>query len=225
MFKKRKQENIHSFLKEKLGIKTNNTALFEQAFTHKSVSRTTNNERLEFLGDSVLSTIVTTFLYHKYPNKTEGELSQLTAKIVNRQHLNKLGEQLNLVTYIKVVNHPEGNKNLLGNTFEALIGAVYLEFDYKTTEKVVHKILKQYVSVKEMDNVNEDYKSQLLIWSQKNQKKIEFIHKKHYKSDTFEAILKIDKKKIVSATATSKKKAENEVAKKAMEMFPTITSK
>lgn len=224
MFKKKPQSNIQIFVKDTLGLKIKSTALFEQAFTHKSISRETNNERLEFLGDSILSAIITSFLHDKYPGKNEGELSKLTSKIVNRQHLNKLGEELNLINYIKIVNQPKGNKNVLGNTFEAIIGAVYIEFGFDTTKKVVLKILKNYVSIKEIDNSNEDYKSQLLIWSQKNQKKIEFIHKKHFKSDMFEVTLKIDKKKILSAKATSKKRAENEAAKMAMEIFPTITS-
>lgn len=225
MFKKNKKNDIQAFIKDKLGVKIKKTTLFEQAFTHKSISRETNNERLEFIGDSILSAIVTSYLYYKYPQKNEGDLSKLTAKIVNRQHLNKLGEDLNLISHIKIIKQPEGNKNVLGNTFEALIGALYLEFGFNTTKKVVIKVLNKYVSIKEIDNLNEDYKSQLLIWSQKNQKKIEFSHKKHFKSDIFEVTLKIDKKKILSAKAKSKKRAENEVAKKAMEMFPTITSK
>lgn len=224
MFKKNKKDNITAYIKDNFGLKIKRTTLFEQAFTHKSISREVNNERLEFLGDSILSAVVTSFLYDKYPSKNEGDLSKLTAKIVNRQHLNKLGEELNLIKFIKIVKQPEGNKNILGNTFEALVGAVYLDFGFETTEKVILKVLKKYVSIKEIDSLNEDYKSQLLIWSQKNQKKIEFSYKKHFKSDIFEVTLKIDKKKILSAKATSKKRAENEVAKKAMEMFPTITS-
>jgi ribonuclease-3 len=225
MFKKKPKNDIASFIKEKLGVKIKKTSLFEQAFTHKSISREKNNERLEFLGDSILSAIVTSFLHDNFPNKTEGDLSKLTAKIVNRQHLNKLGEELNLIEHIKIVNHPKGNQNVLGNTLEALVGAVFIELGFDTTKKVMLRVLKKYVSIKEIDKANEDYKSQLLIWSQKNQKKIEFSYKKYFKSDTFEVVLKIDKKKIISAKATSKKRAENEAAKKAMEMFPTIIAK
>ena len=92
MFKKNKKDNITAYIKDNFGLKIKRTTLFEQAFTHKSISREVNNERLEFLGDSILSAVVTSFLYDKYPSKNEGDLSKLTAKIVNRQHLNKLGE-------------------------------------------------------------------------------------------------------------------------------------
>lgn len=225
MFTKKSKDKISVYIKSTFGVKTKNIKLWQQAFTHKSISRENNNERLEFVGDAVLSAIITSFLYKKYPTKNEGELSKLTSKIVNRKHLNKLGKEIGLTPYIKVVKHPDGNKNIVGNTFEAVVGALYLDLGYKPTQKAILKIIKKHVSIKEIDNANEDYKSQLLIWSQKNQKKIEFTYKKHYKSELFEVTLKIDKKKIVSAKAPSKKKAENEVAKKAMEMFPTITSK
>jgi ribonuclease-3 len=121
------------------------------------------------------------------------------------------------------MNLNNGHKNILGNTLEAIIGAIYLDLGYVKAKKVVlKKIIKKYVSVSDMDKLNHDYKSQLLIWSQKNKKNIEFKTKKLYKTDTFHVTLKIDKKEIVSAKGTSKKKAENEVSKKAMEMFPTI---
>lgn len=224
LFKKSSTDKLVVFITAEFNIIPKNLALYKQAFTHKSVSKN-NNERLEFLGDSILSGIITTHLYDKYPQKTEGELSKLTAKLVNRQHLNKLGEDLKLIQFIQVIKQPEGNKNILGNTLEAIIGAIYLDYNFDTAQKAVLTILKNHVSVNEIDSVNEDYKSQLLIWSQKNKKKIDFITKKHFKSDVFEVTIKIDHKKIISAKATSKKRAENEVAKKVMEMFPTITAK
>lgn len=226
LFSPAKEKGLKAFISDKFNVKPKDIALYEQAFTHKSISKELSNERLEFVGDAVLSGIIATFLYKKFPKKSEGELSKLTSKLVSREHLNELGDKLDLRKWIKVVKHHNGHKNILGNTFEAIIGAIYLDYGYDITKKAVTKhILKKYVSIEKLDQIDEDYKSQVLIWGQKNKKKIEFVTKKLFQTDTFEVTLKIDKKKIASAKGKSKKKAENGASKKAMELFSTIVAK
>lgn len=172
--------DLVSFLIKKFGYRPKNIQLFINALTHKSYSNTKNgvesNERLEYLGDTVIDLIVAEYLYDKFPEKDEGFLTKVKAKIVNRKMLASIGGELELEKHIK---YKTGRSiriaTIEGNAFEALIGAIYLDSDYETTRKVFRsRIIRTYINLNEVLEQEIDFKSALLIWGQKNKLKIEF---------------------------------------------------
>jgi ribonuclease-3 len=155
--------------------------IYSQAFSHKSVAKKNtqglklSNERLEFLGDSVISTIVSEYLFEKFPNEDEGYLTQMRSKIVSRKSLNSLGEKIGLEPFVKYLKGNFPYKSLLGNVFEALIGAIYLDKGYKKAKEVfIEHVLEQYIDLENLEAINIDHKSQLLIYCQKNRLELEF---------------------------------------------------
>jgi len=176
-----KHSQLQLFIRQSFGFKPKNIELYAQAFSHKSVAKKNatglklSNERLEFLGDSVISTIVSEYLFEKFPNEDEGYLTQMRSRIVSRKSLNSLGAQIGLEPF---VNYLKGNfpyKSLLGNVFEALFGAIYLDKGYKKAKEVfIKKILEQYIDLENLEANNIDHKSQLLIYCQKNKLELEF---------------------------------------------------
>jgi len=181
----RKSQATHSqlqlFIRQNFGFKPRNLDIYAQAFSHKSVAKKNaaglklSNERLEFLGDSVISTIVSEYLFEKFPNKDEGYLTQMRSKIVSRKSLNSLGEQIGLEPFVKYLKGNFPYKSLLGNVFEALFGAIYLDKGYKKAKEIfIKKILDQYIDLENLEANIIDYKSQLLIHCQKNKLDLEF---------------------------------------------------
>ena len=135
-----------------------------------------NNERLEYLGDAVLSAVVAEFLYKKYPYQGEGYLTEMRSKLVSRANLNKLARQIGLSQLIQYNRESQGIfKSVDGDAFEALVGAIYLEKGYKFTRRVlVNKIIGIHLDVDAMAHTEWNYKSKLIDWGQKNRKKISF---------------------------------------------------
>lgn len=176
-----KNPQLQLFIRQNFGFKPKNIELYAQAFTHKSVAKknTTglklSNERLEYLGDSVIATIASEYLYEKFPNEDEGFLTQMRSKIVSRKSLNSLGEQIGLEPFVKYLKGNFPYKSLLGNVFEALFGAIYLDKGYKKAKDVFVKcIIEQYIDLENLESNNIDHKSQLLIYCQKNKLELEF---------------------------------------------------
>lgn len=139
-------------LQKKLNLKFKNLKLLKTAFTHRSYLnehknfKGESNERLEFLGDAVLSIIVSTFLYEKLPNSPEGQLTQIRASLVRTETLAKLSSSLSLGSYLFLSKGEEdsggrNNKSILANTFEALIGAIFLDNGQETTQNFIHKTI------------------------------------------------------------------------------------
>ncbi|MDO5760852.1 MAG: ribonuclease III [Bacteroidota bacterium] len=195
------EKSIKKFLKNILGCRPGNIFLYKTALTHKSSScldskgNKINNERLEFLGDTVLSTIVGDYLFKKYPHKGEGFLTEMRAKIVSRSSLNTLAKKIglvNLIEYSKTSNI--GIAAMSGNAFEALTGALYLDKGYKNTYKIlISRIFTVYMDVAEVEKTQWNYKSKIIDWAQKNKKKISFQvidvvdieHRKQYNTAVF----------------------------------------
>jgi len=176
-----KNSELQLFIRQNFGFKTKKLDLYAQAFSHKSVAKKNvaglklSNERLEFLGDSVISTIVSEYLFEKFPNEDEGYLTQMRAKIVSRKSLNSLGEQIGLEPFVKYLKGNFPYKSLLGNVFEALFGAIYLDKGYKKAKDVFIKtIIDKYIDLENLEANNIDYKSQLLIHCKKNKLSLEF---------------------------------------------------
>ena len=202
-----------------------NLQIFKLAFAHKSSTSDKayamqNNERLEFLGDAILGTIVAEYLFQKYPSENEGFLTKMRSKIVKRKSLNKIGEKMGLDLLLSEYNQTRLSKSMLGNAVEALVGAVYLEKGYKPTKKfVIKKILRNYVDVHELENYDDNYKSQLLEWCQKHGQTISYkllARYKFEKRDRFKVAVIIDGKKVAVADDFNKKSAEQTASEKAM---------
>jgi ribonuclease III len=180
--KKRSSGNLKlvSFLIKKFGYRPKKIELFTRALTHKSYSNTKSNvesnERLEYLGDTVIDLIVAEFLFDKFPEKDEGFLTKVKAKIVNRKMLALIGGEIGLAEHIQ---YKTGRSikiaTIEGNAFEAIIGAIYLDSNYETVRKVFNmRIIRNYINLNEVLEQEIDFKSALLIWGQKNKFKVEF---------------------------------------------------
>ena len=158
-----------------------NLALYQLAMQHSSVREEAySNERLEFLGDAVLSLIIGEYLFKKYPLKEEGFLTEIRARIVNRASLGSLAKTIGLdalLHYDKNALH-RGGKFIYGNALEALIGAVYLDQGYSPCRKfVLRQLLHCHVDLEELIETDTNYKSQLITWAAKSRKKMLFERK------------------------------------------------
>jgi ribonuclease-3 len=175
-------KEFSNWIKTTTGYYPGNISLYHQAFLHSSVSEKKNgtplsNERLEFLGDAVLGAVVAEHLFKLYPYKDEGFLTQLRSKIVNGQNLKALAIKFGFNTFLKTsLSKDEKTKSsAFGDAFEAFIGAVYIDKGYDKTKKfLLEKIIKYHVDVESLVNTNEDYKSQLQIYCQKNKLTLEY---------------------------------------------------
>lgn len=219
-----------SKISELVGFKIQNIELYREAFSLKNLknrqSLRKNYERLEFLGDAILGSIISYELFQKYPHKNEGYLTQMKSKIVSRKNLNKVGDRLGLTKLIQNQNLKKDalGQNISGNLLEALIGAIYLDTHYKTCEKVVNKWLLNADEISLLEEKVMSYKSLLLEWSQKHKISIkyetteEIIPKKGFH---FHCIIWVNNEKIAEtqATETSKKRAEEKAARITFEML------
>ncbi|RYD83597.1 MAG: ribonuclease III [Sphingobacteriales bacterium] len=215
-------------LAELIGFTPSKIALYKEAFTHKSAiikKRGESNERLEFLGDAVLSLVIGAHLYEKFPENKEGFLSQLRARIVNRDLFNELGQKLNLYEWMqRVAPHTaklEDSPDLIGNAFEALVGAIFLDKGYKKAEKFFeNKILAFHLDVDEVLTSDKNYKSRLLEWGQKNNQRVVFQLKEAKKVDKkleFEVEVYVNEELLGFGTETKKRKAEQMAAREALD--------
>lgn len=212
-----------------IGFTPTRLSLFKLAFYHKSAnvnqgdSKTgvlRNNERLEYLGDAVLGTIVAEYLFKKYPLNDEGFLTKMRSKIVKRESLNRIGEDMGLDVILAEYNQTRLSQAMLGNALEALVGAIYLESGYIETRRfIVSKILRKYLDIHELETYDDNYKSQLLEWSQKKGKVISYkvIAKyKFEKRDRFKIAVYVDEEKIATADDFNKKSAEQIASERAI---------
>jgi|TARA_B110000259_G_C13960157_1_gene380311 ribonuclease-3 len=209
-------DEITTFFIKQFGVKPKNLNLYIQAFTHKSKSADFNNERLEYLGDTVISSIVVTYLFDKFPKKTEGELTVLTSKLVNRKKLNEMGELLKLEKHIIAIKYDYGYKNILGNTLEAIIGAIYLDQGFDKTKAALVKGYLRNVDLEKIDEEETNFKSVLVVWGQKTGNKVVFKGKKLPETAKYKSTLFINGKKINSTAKESKKEAEQQIAEQAL---------
>ncbi len=222
------RKEFYLFLKELIGFYPQNLKLYDLAFKHKSASildsqgNYVNNERLEFLGDAVLGSIIADFLYNRFPQEDEGFLTKTRSKLVNRAFLTNLTLKMGLDVFIDSKTASNIKKShILGDVLEALIGAIYLDKDYKATKFFVIKKILSFVDLNEVEQSDSNYKSQLIEWSQKNKKEIDFEtveeSKENSKHPIFRAVVKINNKQLGKGTGTSKKEAHQNAAKEAFE--------
>ncbi|MGC4129492.1 MAG: ribonuclease III [Bergeyella sp.] len=210
---------FRSELSKLIGYEVRNIDLYCEAFSLRNSENKSNRnyERLEFLGDSVLGAIISFHLFTMYPDANEGFLTQMKSKIVNRKNLNKLGDELQLKNLIR--NQPATmSENISGNLFEALIGAVYLDYDYEICKKIVLENIFTEEQINKMEHKIISYKSLLLEWSQKRKVCIRYETQEEMhagRNFVFRAYVWIDEEKISNAAESSKKKAEEKAAQRA----------
>ena len=183
-----------------------------------SIGRRENNERLEFLGDAVLGAVIADFLCHKYPAESEGVLTQMRSKLVNRKRLGDLAIKLGLHDMTETAGHIN-SKNIPGNTFEAVVGAIYRDQGYKRTAKILlDHVFLVHVDIDAVFAENLDYKSSLLIWAQRNKHKVLFTHETvpdgHH--ELFRAYIELDGEPLSEALSNSVKNAEQRAAELAL---------
>ena len=203
-----------------MGYRPKKLELYTKALTHKSYKKRggTHNERLEFLGDAVLGSVVGEILYQKFPNGNEGFLTQMRSKIVSRKTLNKLSLEIKLNKLIRY-HKSAAHRSIYGNALEALIGAIYLEKGYyKATEFIQKTLLLPHIDINDLTKEVVSYKSKILEWGQQNKKEVTFNvlestgkdHKKSYK-----IALLLEGQKLAEGTGTSIKRAEEHAAQNA----------
>ena len=200
-------------LVSQLGYDFEDKTLLKKAITHKSFS-SENNERLEFLGDALLNVYVAEYLYKRFESLDEGKLTQFKATIVSRENLDKIARSLNLSSFIKTGKgeNLEGN-SIPGNTLEALIGAIYLDSNYLTSNKVIKKLLKKSLLILEEDKDLKDPKSKLQEHLQKRDLKLPLYSLKQKgskeKSIDFKVICEVEDLEMTAVgIGQSRKKAE-----------------
>lgn len=173
-----RDKKLYVAIKNMAGFYPTNIHLYKLALHHKSqpldeqAKISLNNERLEYLGDAVLSAVIADYLYKAYPYKNEGFLSEMRSKLVSRAQLNSLSKTIGLNTLIHQQSH---SKSMDGDAFEAFIGALYLDKGYNFTEKIIiRNIVTKYFYLPDIEKQDNNYKSRLLEWSQKNKFFVEF---------------------------------------------------
>jgi len=211
-----------------IGFTPANLPIFRLAFHHKSsstdkTSPLRSNERLEFLGDAVLSTIVAEYLFKKYPNGSEGFLTKMRSKIVKRSTLNQIADDMGLDVILREYNETRLSDSMKGNALEALIGAIYLERGYNGTKQIViGRILRNHINIHELEQQDDNYKSQLLEWCQKTGRDVDYRMKQKYKfdkRDRFKIAVAVNGDEVATAEAFSKKSAEQLASQRALKIL------
>ncbi|MCQ2265957.1 MAG: putative dsRNA-binding protein [Bacteroidales bacterium] len=221
-------KELKKYLHNILGCKPGNIELYKTACIHRSSSQKdniggkTNNERLEYLGDAVLDTIIAEFLFNKYPTASEGMLTELRSKLVCRERLNALSKKMGLNDFVVIDSHIHA-KCANGDAFEALIGALFLDKGYpKTKEIILKKIYLVHLDIESISLEDNNFKSKIISWGQKNHRAVEFQNefvKTQGRKKLYRVSILIDGKEYTSAESYIIKKGEQEVAEKAWNMM------
>lgn len=219
-----KDRKFYAAIDDMFGFIPNNIELYKLALIHKSASvtlddgRQINNERLEFLGDAVIESVTSDYLFIEFPDQNEGFLTQLRSKMVSRQSLNEVAKRLNLDAH--VITHSSASfsqKHIYGDAFEAMMGAIYLDQGYDFVNRLlINRIFGDYLRAGTLLEEETDFKSRLIEWCQKKHHTIRFItsHDKSYSSahPVFNCKVLIDDIEAGYGSGDSKKEAEQQAA-------------
>ncbi|MFK8061497.1 MAG: ribonuclease III [Polaribacter sp.] len=221
---------LYNELKKLLKFSPKKINKYKKAFTHRSVQMLDkkgipiNYERLEFLGDSILGSVIAAYLYKKVPTGSEGYLTQMRSKIVSREHLNELGKDLDLIRFVKSkIDQDSVGDNIHGNIFEALVGAIYLDKGYNACQKFIYeKVIVPYVDIEKLEGKITSYKGLIIEWCQKQKKKYIFDTYEDSGNESikhFSVKISIDGEQVAKGRSTSKKKAEEQASKRVYYAF------
>ncbi len=219
-------------LKNILGFKPRNVSLYQTALTHRSIRENAdeNNERLEYLGDAILSALVADYLFKRYPYKEEGFLTEMRSKMVNRQQLNEIAVRMGLkkVTLYNKMDGALKVSQIFGNTLEALVGAIYLDHGYKKTSKwVMECIILPHMFMDDLENLEINHKNKLYGWANKNGKVLEFEtlnEKLENGRRLFTVAAMVDGKNIAEGKAFNKKDASQIAAQVAVDKLGIVNA-
>lgn len=216
-----------SRLRKIIGFKPGDLSIYEMAFIHRSASvklpdgRRVNNERLEYLGDAVIGTVLSEYLFSMFPDADEGTLSKARARLVNREVLNQASIKMGIGNLL-VTNSTNSrtSRHLYGNALEALAGAIFIDKGYRKASKfVMNRMLREYDNIEKLLETNNDYKSLLFEWSQREKRAVMFTFSEEYdftnRQSLFSATLAIDSNEIARGSGSSKREAEQEASQKA----------
>ena len=212
-----KKDSLSYRIKEITGFYPKNKTLYKQALTHKSVAKKNkeghliDNERLEYLGDAVLDTVLADFLFKKFPYEDEGFLTQMRSKVVNRKQLSNLATSIGLDKLVRVdAQRRAVHSSIYGNAFEAFIGAIYLDRGYnKTSKYIITDLLRHHIDICQLKETEDNYKSVLLEFTQKENSIISYRTVTNPKNEnTFISSVILDGKEYEHAMGRSKKEAE-----------------
>jgi len=210
-----------------IGYPSSKMVLFHTAFNHRSLKEnpSENNERMEFLGDAIISSVVAEYLFKKYPYKGEGFLTEMRSKMVNRQQLNHIAIQMGLKKMTRFNKLDGGLKSsqIFGNTLEALVGAIYLDKQYNFTKKwIIEKMIQPYLFMDELEQIDINIKNKIIGWALKQGKQIDFVladEKLEGRRRLFTINIVIDGEVITSQKGFTKKDASQLAAQKAIEIL------
>ena len=231
LFQRKKSSLISTqfklFLKESLGITPRDEKWYLQAITHRSKKKSEenkgDNERLEFLGDALISLVVADYLFSKFPDKDEGYLTQLRAKIVSRNYLNKIAKKLQLDQFIIYQKTKNAYKSLLGNCLEALFGAIMIDQGYEKARQIFTvEILEKLVDLNQVKTENRDFKSELFMLFQKQNITVNIDIKENKTTNNnkkFVAVVFMDDKELGIGFGNAKKEAEREACKNSLTLL------
>ena len=225
-----KDKPLSEFIKNVFGFYPRNISLYQLAFTHKSASENTvgafrlSNERLEYLGDAILSAVVADYLFRLFPTKSEGFLTEMRSRIVSRSSLNKLSQNLGFEQVIHYSHdHHSTFKSLGGNTFEAFVGALYLDRGYNFTKHILlNRIIKVHIDLEQLEQTDVNFKSKLLEWSQKEKHRVVFkiVNEKNTNHGRlYQVVAVIDDKEYAQGADYSIKGSEQLAAEKTWAML------
>jgi ribonuclease-3 len=220
-----KKTGFSADLQHLLGYRTRNIVLFQTALNHRSVkdNPTENNERLEFLGDAVIGTVVADYLFKKYPYKGEGFLTEMRSKMVNRAQLNNIAVQMGLrkLTRFNKMDGGLRTSQIFGNTLEALVGAIYLDKKYDFTKKwIVEKMIQPYLFMDDLEQIDINIKNKIIGWALKQGKQIDFVlagEQLEGRRRLFTINVVLDGEVVASQKGFTKKDASQLAAQKAIE--------
>ncbi|QGW29248.1 ribonuclease III [Phnomibacter ginsenosidimutans] len=219
------RENFREQLKNVLGFKPGNVELYLTALSHRSVKETAeeNNERLEYLGDAILSAVVADYLFMRYPKKGEGFLTEMRSKMVNRQMLNDIALKMGVkkITQFNKIDSALKNSQIFGNTLEALVGAIYLDKGYKQTLRwVTKRIILPHLLLDDLELQDINIKNKLIGWANKQSRSIDFEtleEKQERGRRLFIVGVKLDGEVIAAGRGFNKKDASQMAALQAVE--------
>lgn len=214
---------VADFLIAHFGVSTSNYAIYREALRHKSAYTVRkglpSNERLEFLGDAMLEGVVSDYLYHKYQDGDEGVLTKLRARIVSRKNLNKVATEIGLPEVIsKSSRIKSANSSIGGNALEAIVGAIYLDKGYAKTKTVISdKLLDEMMSIEELEQREENFKSVLLEWCQKDGIELAYeTAETKLNTHSFVSKVLVNHEEVSSGKGRNKKAAEQDAAEEAI---------
>ena len=210
-----------------IGYRSTKMVLFHTAFNHRSLKENPSekNERMEFLGDAIISSVVAEYLFKKYPYKGEGFLTEMRSKMVNRQQLNHIAIQMGLKKMTRFNKLDGGLKSsqIFGNTLEALVGAIYLDKQYEFTKKwIIEKMIQPYLFMDELEQIDINIKNKIIGWALKQGKQIDFVladETLEGRRRLFTINIVIDGEVITSQKGFTKKDASQIAAQKAIEIL------